>query len=41
MAVDNYAYLTSAWAKDNLGKIPNIKLLYDGETKELKYVEKI
>ena len=41
MAVDNYAYLTSAWAKDNLSKTPNIKLTYDGETNELKSAEKI
>ena len=41
---DNYATLTSAW---NLNfsifsdKKPNLKLLYDGETKELKAVELI
>ena len=41
MSVDNYAYLTSAFSKDNLSKTPNIKLTYDGETNELKAVEVI
>ena len=41
---DNYAYMTSAWGvnNSNFGEdIPNIKLTYDGETKELKSAEKI
>ena len=44
MAVDNYAYLTSAWNLDSsvfLDKNPNIKLTYDGETNEIKSVELI
>ena len=37
---NNYGYLTSAWPSfEEL--IPNIKLIYDGVTKELKSVEKI
>ena len=40
---DGYAFMSSAWSDINsdFGIKANIKLTYDGETKELKYSEKI
>ena len=40
---DGYAFMSSAWSDINsaFGIKANIKLTYDGETKDIKYVEKI